>query len=203
MLSTLWPPAKEIESDSWMGVELALFSLCHPLLGWSAAGAVCPLTAGSHCGVVLGEGLPGGSCWQRQLWLCVSSKSLCPFQLPLLPLHFQRPPSQPSGPHPCPNPCFSQSWESIWACVCSPELRLCSQTQSDWLAQMWQAYRNARNAEALERVCPSLAQGRRGGATSVSADSSALLCWLTAGLTGWLVWWMLQACWRWPAVLLW
>lgn len=40
---------------------------------------------------------------------------------------------------------------------------------------MWQAHRNARNAEALERVCPSLAQGRKGGATSVSADSSAQL----------------------------
>lgn len=38
----------------------------------------CPLSARSHSGVVLGKGaalLPGGSCWQRQLWLCVSSKS--------------------------------------------------------------------------------------------------------------------------------
>lgn len=33
------PPAEEIESDSWVGVELALFFLCHPLLGRSAAGA--------------------------------------------------------------------------------------------------------------------------------------------------------------------
>lgn len=31
--------AEEIEGDSWVGVELALFFLCHPLPGWSAAGA--------------------------------------------------------------------------------------------------------------------------------------------------------------------
>lgn len=58
----------------------------------SSAGMVssrcrCPLSARSHSGVVLGKGaalLPGGSCWQRQLWLCVSSKSYnisCPSKL--------------------------------------------------------------------------------------------------------------------------
>lgn len=31
--------AEQIESDSCVGVELALFFFCHPLLGWSAAGA--------------------------------------------------------------------------------------------------------------------------------------------------------------------
>lgn len=48
------------------------------------------VSCGSHGGVVLGKAaasLPGGSCWQRQLWLCVFSKSPCPFQLPFLPLY--------------------------------------------------------------------------------------------------------------------
>lgn len=39
MFFPLCPSAEEIESDSWAGVKLALFFLCHPLLGWSAAGA--------------------------------------------------------------------------------------------------------------------------------------------------------------------
>lgn len=39
MFFPLCPSAEEIESDSWAGVVLALFFLCHPLLGWSAAGA--------------------------------------------------------------------------------------------------------------------------------------------------------------------
>lgn len=93
--------AEEIESDSCVGVELALF--CLP----SSAGTVCsrccrPLGVGSHSGVVLGKGaalLPGGSCWQRQFWLCASSKSYsisCPF----CPANCRPPLPRPNGPHP-------------------------------------------------------------------------------------------------------
>lgn len=49
-----------------------------PSAGTVSSRCCCPLSARSHSGVVLGKGaalLPGGSCWQRQLWLCVSSKS--------------------------------------------------------------------------------------------------------------------------------
>lgn len=97
--STFFPlctSAQEIEGDSWAGVVLALFSLP------SSAGMVssrcgCPLGAGSHGGVVLGKGaalLPGGICWQRQLSLCVSSKSYC-ISCPFCPLSRQPPFSNP------------------------------------------------------------------------------------------------------------
>ena len=64
-----------------------VLSPCHPLQGWSAAGVAVRWEPG-HTVVLFWEKkrgpalLPGGSCWQRQLWLCVSSKSYsisCPF----------------------------------------------------------------------------------------------------------------------------
>lgn len=39
MCPPLCSSAEEIESDSCAGVGLALFFLCHPALGWPAAGA--------------------------------------------------------------------------------------------------------------------------------------------------------------------
>lgn len=69
--------------------------------------------------------LPGGSCWQRQLWLCVSCKSYCPSQLPFCPL------PHPDGLHSSSNPCFSQGWECIWTYVYSPEFWLCSRAQAN------------------------------------------------------------------------
>lgn len=78
-----------------------------------------PLGARSHTGVVLGKELallPGGSCWWRQLWLCAPSKS---YSISCLPNHPQlQPQPQPNGPEPKCNPCFSQSWNCMRACVC-------------------------------------------------------------------------------------
>lgn len=121
------PPAKAIESDSWEG------GWCHcsfsATLCWDGRQQV---RLSADCRVILcccfgrwAALLPGGSCWQRQLWLCVSCKSYSPSQLPFCPL------PRPNGPHSGSNPCLSQSWELIWTYVCSPELWLCSRAQAN------------------------------------------------------------------------
>lgn len=116
----------------WAGVILSLPSSTRT----ACSRCCCLLAVGSHGGVVLGKAaasLPGGSCWQRQLWLCVFSKSPCPFQLPFLPLHKRSSPvliPEPDGLHPGSNPCFSQSWKFIWACVHSAKLCVCRPNQT-------------------------------------------------------------------------
>lgn len=102
-----------------------------------------PLGARSHSGVVLGKGvalLPGGSCWWRQLWLCVPSKSYSISCLPNTPQpRWLQPRPRPHGPHPDCNPCFSLSWSCMCACVCVCVRFLAvfaGPGQSRWLAQM-------------------------------------------------------------------
>ncbi|MEQ2180444.1 hypothetical protein GOODEAATRI_001290 [Goodea atripinnis] len=100
MFTLLSPPAEVTESDKWLGVELALFFPLPSSARTVCSRCCCPLAVGSHCGVVLGREaalLPGGSCWQRQLWRCVFS-SPCLFQLPFLP--FYNPLPQPDGLQP-------------------------------------------------------------------------------------------------------
>lgn len=60
MYIPLCTSAEEIEYDSWVGVELALFFLCHPLPGWSAAGAAVCCTQG-HTVVLF---------WEKGLLCC-------------------------------------------------------------------------------------------------------------------------------------
>lgn len=180
--------AEEIESDS-CGVSNWHCSLSLP----SSAGMVgsrccCPLRAGSHCGVVLGK-KRGLLCCQvavvgRDSYGFVFPPRVTASAAPFAPLTGD-PTPQPNGPNPGSNPCFSH----MSMCVFAQALAVfAGPGQSDWLAQMWQAYRNVRNAEALERACPSLARGRGGtGLLSIGRQfSSALLCWPTAGPTDWL-----------------
>ncbi|MEQ2315578.1 hypothetical protein AMECASPLE_023879 [Ameca splendens] len=104
MFTLLSPPAEVTESDKWLGVGLALFFPLPSSARTVCSRCCCPLAVGSHCGVVLGREaalLPGGSCWQRQLWRCVFS-SPCLFQLPFLPLYNPLP--QPDGLQPGSNP---------------------------------------------------------------------------------------------------
>lgn len=95
---------------------------------------------------------------------------------------------QPNGPHPGCNPCFSQSWGCMWAIACSPEV-------SGWVCRLRPitlastdvtGLKECEECGGAEAGVSILGPGQRGGrASSVSADSSALLCWPIAGLTGW------------------
>lgn len=114
----------EIESDSCVGMDLALFFLCHPLLGWSAAGAAIRWVWG-HTVVLFWE--KGLLCCQVAQLLADTVMALCSLQELQHQLPIYSPPFQPqtNGPHPGSNPCFSQNWKYMWACVCSPEVSGC------------------------------------------------------------------------------
>lgn len=71
------PTAEETGWQLGGGLHWRYFSL----LGWSAAGAA--VHSPWCCFGTRSALLPGGSCWQIQLWLCVFAASGCPFQLPL------------------------------------------------------------------------------------------------------------------------
>lgn len=132
MFSPHCSSAEEIESDSCVGVELALFFFCHPLLGWLAAGAAVRWVQG-HTVVLF---------WEKGLLRCqvavvgrdsygfVFPPRVTASAAPFAPLT-DNPPPQPNGPHPGSNPCFSRGWKCIWACVCSPKLWLCSLAQAN------------------------------------------------------------------------
>lgn len=150
----VFPPccwsAEEIESDSCMGVVSALFFLCHPPLGWSAAGAAIRWVRGHTvvlfweksslcCQVAVVGGDSYGFVFPPRVTASAASLTPLPHPHPRL-----QPKPQSNGPHPKCKPCFSQSWNCMWAfvcvCVCPRFLAVFADPgQSRWLAQMWQA----------------------------------------------------------------
>lgn len=169
MFPPLYSSAKKIESDSCAVVKLALFFLCHPPLGLSAAGAAVRWVQG-HTVVLFWE--KGLLCCQvsvvgRDSYSIVFPPRVRASAAPFAPLT-DDPLPQPNGLHP-----GSNLASRIWACVCSPELWLCSQDlanqtglhRCDRLRGMLGMWRRRSG-----RVHPW--PGAEGGrASSVSADS--------------------------------
>lgn len=110
-VSSICPAAEEIENDSWVEVKLPLLFHCHPLLGWSAAGAVVRWLLG-HTVVLFWEKGCFTARWQL---LAETVMALC-FLRALRPFFSCflccDPQLQPNGRHPSFNPATSKAGTS-------------------------------------------------------------------------------------------
>ena len=115
--------AHEIERDSCTGggVSIVFFSLCHPPLGWSAAGAAVRGVRGHTVVLFWGKGL-----LRCQVAVVAGDSSAFMFPpgvtasaaSPTPPPAGLQPQARPNGPHPDCNPCWSCMCVRVGVCWC-------------------------------------------------------------------------------------